>query len=155
MANGIAQRRYFIPTLGSMLEGLEGLTYPMVRIVTGALLIPHGAQKLFEWFGGSQAGTAKFFEKFGFIPGMPYVYGIGTLEFFGGICIVLGLFTRLWALLLIGFMATAVFHVLAPAGFFWTKGGYEFALMWLVLAVVVFIRGGGPFSIDAILPKQL
>jgi uncharacterized membrane protein YphA (DoxX/SURF4 family) len=40
-------------------------------------------------------------------------------------------------------------------GFFWHKGGFEYPLMWLVLCLVIFFRGGGPYSLDRRIGKEL
>jgi putative oxidoreductase len=146
----IASRRYYVPALGALWKKLEWLSWPIVRIAAGALLIPHGAQKLF----GGLARTAEGFGKMGLEPAFPLALYIASLEFFGGILLTIGLFTRPVALLLAGFMAVAVFKAHWANGFFWTKGGYEYPLMWLLLAVALLLRGGGPLSLDRKLAKE-
>ena len=141
--------RRMIPALGKLYDALSPFAYPLMRIATGAILIPHGMQKLFSMFGGSAVGTAGFFTKFGLEPALPLVYYIGCLEFFGGILLVLGLLTRLVAIQLVVFMATAILVVLWGNGFFWTKGGFEYSLLLMLLGIVILIRGGGRYSIDS------
>jgi putative oxidoreductase len=148
--NDAATRRYYVPALGALWERLDWLSWPIVRIAAGALLIPHGAQKLF----GGLASTAEGFGKMGLEPAFAFAVYIASLEFFGGILLTIGLFTRPVALLLAGFMAVAAFVVHWPNGFFWTKGGYEYPLMWLLLALAFLIRGGGPLSVDRKLAKE-
>jgi putative oxidoreductase len=79
-----------------LFERLAPLVYPPVHIAAGVRLTPHGAQKLFVWFGGhGLAGTAQYFEQtLGFEPGLAFVFGAGVVEFFGGLALVLGLGTR-------------------------------------------------------------
>jgi putative oxidoreductase len=144
--------RYYVPALGSVWTSLEWLAWPLVRIVTGALLIPHGLQKF--GMGGSLSGTAQFFGKMGLEPAWGLALYIALLEVVGGILLVIGLFTRPVALLLAGFMAVATFYVHMANGFFWTNRGFEYPLMWLVLAVAVLIRGGGELSVDRRLARE-
>jgi putative oxidoreductase len=130
-------------------DKLAPLAWPMVRIVTGLLLIPHGAQKLFGWFGGyGLQATGQFFESsLGMSPGVLMAGLAGAVEFFGGIALVLGLLTRPAALAIAVLMAVAL-TVHIPNGFFWNNGGYEYPLMWGVLALAIALRGGGEFSLD-------
>ncbi|WP_142850736.1 DoxX family protein [Telmatospirillum sp. J64-1] len=132
-------------------EKLAPLAYPLVRITAGLLLIPHGAQKLFGWFGGhGLAGTGQFFAtQLGLQPGLLFAGLAGFVEFFGGLALVLGLLTRPAALGVAILMAVAVFAVHLPNGFFASNGGYEFPLMWGLIALAIFMRGGGRYSLDA------
>jgi putative oxidoreductase len=147
-------KRYYVPALGSIYEKLDWLAWPIVRIAAGALLIPHGAAKLFG-IGASVSGTAQGMAKLGLEPAYPLALYIACLEFFGGILLTIGFLTRPIALLVAGFMAVAAFYVHMPNGFFWTKGGYEYPLMWLLLAVALMIRGGGELSVDRALRREV
>jgi putative oxidoreductase len=132
------------------IDQLQALAWPLVRITTGLLLVPHGAQKLFGWFGGyGISGTAQYFGgTLGLEPGLLFALLAGSIEFFGGLALALGLLTRPVALVVAAFMAVALtFHL--PNGFFWTSGGYEYPLMWALLAVAIVLRGGGRYSLDA------
>lgn len=146
----VTTRRY-IPALGRIWDGLSDFAYPIVRIATGAMLIPHGIPKL---FGGAAPGTAQFFTKMGLEPALPLVYYIGALEFFGGILLILGLLTRLVAIQVVGFMLVAVVVAHWANGFFWTKGGYEYPLLLMILGIVILIRGGGRYSVDSKLGRE-
>ena len=77
----------------------------------GFFFLPHGMQKLFGFWGGDIAKTAEGFAKQGLNPSLFWAYYIGSLEFFGGICLILGLLTRPVAALFVGFMFVAAFHV--------------------------------------------
>ncbi len=147
--------RLIIPALGPLYDRLAIFAYPMVRFITGALLVPHGGAKLFGWFGVDIAGTAAFFAKLGLVPALPLAYYIGVLEFFGGIMIAVGLLTRFWAIQVVGFMAVAAFYVHWDNGFLWIQGGFEYPLMWGVVALAVFIEGGGPLSLDRAIGREL
>lgn len=146
--------RPYIPALASIYDPLAWLAWPLVRVTAGALLVPHGSQKLFGWFGGGGMGAAmEGFAAMGFAPFWAWV--IALLEFFGGILLVVGFLTRLVAGLVVCFMATAVFVVHWPNGFFWTAGGIEYPLMWGLVALALVLRGAGPLSLDAALGREL
>jgi putative oxidoreductase len=52
-------------------------------------------------------------------------------------------------------MAVAVVKVHFPAGFFWTDGGYEYPLLWGIVALSYVIRGGGRYSVDALIGAKI
>jgi len=138
----------FIPALGGIYEKLSCLAYPLVRITTGIFLIPHGATKLFGWFGGNPEKTSEFFSKIGLEPAMPMVIAAGVIEFFGGILLVLGLLTRPAAAAVFVLLIVAIERVHMAKGFFVYNGGYEYAMMWAFLALAILFKGGGAFSVD-------
>ncbi len=132
------------------LERLAPLAYPLLRIAAGLLLVPHGAQKLFGWFGGhGLTGTAGYFGgTLGLEPGILFALAAGIIEFFGGLALALGLLTRPVALVVAAFLAVTV-TVHLSNGFFWTAGGFEYPLLWSLVALAIFLRGGGRWSLDA------
>lgn len=137
----------------SVTEALSPLADPLVRITAGLLLVPHGAQKLFGWFGGyGLEATGQFFAS---KLGVPASFALlaGVIEFGGGILLAAGLATRAMAALVVGLMAVAALQVHLPAGFFWTDGGYEYPLLWGVVALSYVIRGGGRYSVDALITR--
>jgi putative oxidoreductase len=119
------------------------------------LLVPHGSQKLSGWFGGSGiAGTEQFFaSKLGLPPWVAVLAGL--VEFGGGLLLALSLVTRVAAVLVMGLMTVAVIQVHLPYGFFWTEGGYEYPLLWGILALSFVIRGGGRFALDALIGREI
>lgn len=131
------------------LDRLASFAWPLVRITAGLLLVPHGAQKLFGWFGGyGLTATGQYFEgTLGMEPGFLFALTAGLIEFVGGLAIALGLFTRPAALAVSVFLAVAL-TVHIPNGFFWTAGGIEYPLLWSVTAFAIFLRGGDRFSLD-------
>jgi putative oxidoreductase len=145
-------RRLVVPALGPLYDRLAPLSWPMVRFVTGAMLVPHGWGKL---FGGGLAGTAASFATiFGPNLAWPLAIYIALLEFAGGILLALGLFSRLVALLVAGFMFTATFFVHLPNGFLWTSKGFEYPLFWGLMALAIVFKGGGRWSLDRLLPWE-
>ncbi len=134
----------------TIFKKLQPYGYPLIRVVTGLILIPHGAQKLFGWFGGyGLEATGQFFEgTLGMSPGIFWALIAGLIEFGGGLALVLGVLTRPVALAVAVFMGVAL-SVHVGNGFFWTDGGYEYPLLWGVVALGIFLAGPGSHSIDS------
>lgn len=119
----------------------------LLRVIPSYTFILHGGQKLFGWFGGmdGQGATASF-------PSLPGTAGF--LEVFGGLFILLGLFTRPVAFILSGLMAVAYFLSHAPRGFFPTKNGGEPAVLYCFIFLCLGLLGAGAFSLDRLLRKK-
>ena len=140
-----------IAPLNALARFFEPAADPLLRATAGLLLMPHGAQKLFGLFGGyGVEATGQFFAT---KLGLPASFALlaGVIEFFGGLFLALGLATRAVAILIFGVMAVAVVLVHVPQGFFWSAGGYEYPLLWGIVALVYAIRGGGRYSVDALI----
>ncbi len=146
---------YVVPALGSVYERLKPYAYTILRVAYGLWYMPHGAQKLFGLFGGNIAGVAKGMDSAGISPGMFWAYYIGSLEFFGGFLLAIGLLTRPVAALFFGFMCVATFYFNWRIGYFWTNRGLEMPLLLLVLSVVILIRGGGEHSLDRRIGREI
>jgi putative oxidoreductase len=144
------------PSALPQVNRLSTLAFPIVRVTAGLLLMPHGAQKLFGWFGGyGLTATGQYFEgTLGMSPGIVFATLAGLVEFFGGLALVLGLLTRPAALAVAMFMAVAL-SVHVPNGFFWTEGGLEYPLMWGLIAIAIFLRGGDRYSLDQALGLRI
>lgn len=123
-----------------------------LRVPVGIIFAAHGAQKLFGWFAGyGLEGTGQFFSSIGLTPGYLMALLAGSVEFFGGLALVLGLLVRPAAAALSGAMLIAIFAVHAGNGFFADKGGYEYALALLAASVSLLLSGGGRLSADGAL----
>ena len=126
-----------------------------LRLIAGIIFSAHGAQKLFAWFGGyGLDGTGQWMESIGIAPGFLMALLAGSAEFFGGILLILGLFTRLAAFSLAVTMLVAIFTVHIGNGLFMSNNGYEFGLTLLAMSVALIFQGGGKFSIDAALSNK-
>jgi putative oxidoreductase len=143
--------RLLIPQLAPFYDRVEPLSWLLVRVTVGLTLIPHGWPKL---AAGLAATAANVLAKRGIQPAEPLAVVLITLETLGGLCIALGLFTRFWAAAVTIEMAVIVYQYL-PAGFGWTKPGYEYPLMWGLVMLAVALRGGGPYSLDRKLGWEL
>jgi putative oxidoreductase len=100
----------------------------------------HGAQKLFGFLGGSPGGPP---------PQLSQAWIGGVLEFFGGLFILLGLFTRPVAFILSGMMAVAYFQFHAPSGFWPLQNRGELAALYCFVFLCLSAAGGGPWSLDS------
>lgn len=150
------QNSLFIPALKPVYGALDAVAEAGLRVATGLFLIPHGAQKLFGLFGGyGLEATGQFFgEQLGFANGFLAALAAGSVETFAGLALALGLATRISAILIAGFLAVAAtFHL--QAGFFWTEGGWEYPIFWVIVAGFFAVRGGGRYSLDRLIGREI
>jgi len=129
----------------------------ILRLVLGVIFFAHGAQKLLGWFGGyGFTGTMGFFTGVLHIPAVFAFLAIAA-EFFGGLGLIFGLFTRVASLGVFCNMIVAIAMVHGRFGFWmnWTgaqKGeGYEYHLLLLAASAFLVIRGAGAASLDRLL----
>jgi putative oxidoreductase len=143
-----ATSHLYVPALGKLYGAVNAFAEPILRIALGAILIPHGLQKLFGAFGGmGLAGNAALFDRIGYTPGIFWGTLVGCTELIGGGLLIVGLFTRFAAAAVLIFMIVAVKFTSAK-GFFWSAGGYEYPLLIGACALFFLIRGGGHCSLD-------
>jgi putative oxidoreductase len=127
-------------------ERIVQFTYFLLRIVAGFLFIQFGGVKLFGWFGGMPGGgTAAF----------PSQIWIGSvLEVFGGLLIMLGLFTRPVAFILSGEMAVAYFQFHQPGGMWPAQNQGTPAVLYCFIYLYMAARGGGDWSVDGFIKRK-
>jgi len=151
MLESIDRRRLLIPMTGVIYDKFAPFSYALVRFATGAILFPHGVQKVL--YGSIERYAANISGK-----GLPFGLTLAYLTFFaesvGAACLALGLFTRIAAAMIFVEMVVIVIYFLWPNGFFWTNHGIEFALLWAIFCLAIFFRGGGRYSIDHYLAKE-
>lgn len=123
--------------------GLRELTHNALRIVAGFLFVQHGAQKLFGVLGREAVETL-----------MSRGGIAGILEFFGGLLIMVGLFTRPVAFLVSGQMAVAYFIAHAGRGFWPVMNGGELAAFYAFTWLFFFAHGAGKYSLDGWLASR-
>ena len=139
-----------IPSLKSFYEWVIPLSWFVVRFAVGWNLLVHAYFSI----GRGPLALAPVFEKMGFVPGYIFAGTTFVVELLGGIGILLGLFTRFFAAAVAIEMLVIVF-VYWNTGFPWLKGGYEYALMWGLVSFAIALRGGGPYSLDRMLGREL
>ena len=142
--------RRIIKALDPIYNVLEPLSYPLIRFVAGAMMVPHGYAKV---FGGIE-GTTKFFASVGLEPALILAWYVGLLELVGGVCVAFGFLTRFISAQLVGLLAVATFYIHLPSGFLWVKGGFEYPLFWMVIMIAITIQGGGKLSVDNLMAKE-
>ncbi|MGX1269625.1 DoxX family protein [Streptomyces phaeoluteigriseus] len=120
----------------------------LLRLGTGGVLMAHGAQKLFGWFGGhGLEGTGQFMESVGYAPGKASATAAGLAETGGGALLALGLATPAAGAAAAGAM-TGASAVHVPNGFFAQGGGYEYAASLGLTAAGLAVTGPGRLSLD-------
>ena len=117
----------------------------VLRIITAFLFIAHGAQKLFGFLAPPGAPTPPLFSQVGIG---------GILEFFGGLLLLVGLFTRPVAFILSGMMAVAYFQMHAPGGFWPLQNKGELAVLYCFVFLFFSVAGGGEWSLDRLLRRR-
>jgi putative oxidoreductase len=135
------------PGLAGFYAAVSDLWYPMIRVVAGVLLYVHVWPKLVN----GPAGVAGAMAKAGFPSAMIFAYGAIFLETVGATCVILGLFTRFFAAALAIEMACITFGFMPPQG--WAR--MEPTLLWGVVFFAIALRGGGPYSLDRVIGKEL
>jgi putative oxidoreductase len=130
-----------------------GLT--IFRVVVGATMFAHGAQKLFGWFGGhGPDATGQAFDAMGLKPGKRTALAAGASEAGGGALLATGFLTPLGSAATIGVMSQAIRTVHWEKGFFNTEGGYEYNLALIASAAALADVGPGPLSLDRALGTE-
>ncbi len=116
----------------------------VLRFIVGFLFLWHGSQKLFGFPPSDKAG------------GLSALIAVaGTLEFFGGLLLVVGLFTRWTAFILSGLMAVAYFMAHGTKAFLPIVNGGEPAVIYCFVFLYLFFAGGGEWSLDNLLRKKV
>jgi putative oxidoreductase len=127
------------PTAPASLR-LQAWALFLLRVVAGLTFAIYGAQKVFGFFGGS-GGTGHTQTPFSLI------WFAGVLEFFGGLLIGLGLFTRFAAFILSGEMAFAFFLAHFPQGWNPVSDGGETSVLFCFIFLYLAAAGPGPLSL--------
>lgn len=131
----------------------------LIRLALGMVIFPHGAQKVLGWFGGPGYGaTVTAFSAMGFP--LWAIILLMVSEFGGSLLLVLGLYTRVWALAIGTAIAICLKMNHLQNGFFmnWAgqqRGeGFEYHILMLGIALALVVRGGGMLSLDRVLAKD-
>jgi len=130
-----------IRTLASKWRSYEPEMRSVLRIMAGFMFMLAGTTKLFAFpDAGREGRTVELFSQIGVA---------GVLETFGGLLLMLGLFTRPVAFLVSGEMAVAYFQVHFPRSFWPTLNGGVTAALYCFIWLYFSAAGAGPWSLDA------
>lgn len=147
--------------LKKLFETENDIAVFILRILLGIVMLPHGMQKLFGWFGGY--GFSATMDSFTTQLGIPAVFAFLAImaEGLGSLGLITGLLTRVAALGIAVNMVVAALMLHIQNGFFmnWMgnqKGeGFEYHILAAGMALVLIIRGGGKWSVDYGIAKEL
>ena len=123
-----------------LLASLTPVLLSALRIVAAFLLMAHGTQKLFGLPATEPRDPVALMSLLG---------TAGVLETFGGLLLLVGLYTRPVAFVLAGLMAAAYFTSHAPRGFWPILNRGELAALFSFVFLYLSAAGGGPLSLDA------
>jgi len=151
MAEAHAEPKLLLPFLRPFYDAVIPLSWLIVRVAVGWNLLVHGWGKI---TAGPTEAYLKGFSDLGFIPPAPWFWGGLVIEAIGGAALILGLFTRFFAAAAAIEMAIITL-VYWKTGFAWTRRGYEYTLMWGLICFAIALRGGGPYSLDRKLGREL
>lgn len=147
-----AEPKLIIPSLAGFYAAVADLSYLIIRVTPAAiLLIMHGWGKLLAGPTPVINGMARY----GLYPTTLMGYIVMTLETVGAICVILGLFTRFFAAALAIEMAVLAFYVHPAWGANPVRLSYELTLTWGLIFFAIALRGGGPYSLDRKLGREL
>ena len=120
----------------------------ILRVCVGAIFVAHGGQKLFGLFGGiGPEGTAKMMEGLGFPA--PHIVALiwSYIEFGGGLLLILGIFSKYSAALILTTMLVSTWKINLAYGFFLQDGGIEYNLLIIAACIPLICMGGGSWSV--------
>ncbi|WP_027391835.1 DoxX family protein [Aquimarina latercula] len=143
-----------------LLKTHPNIGFSIARLTLGLVIFPHGAQKLLGFFGGY--GYSATMEALTTQMGLPSIVAVSVImiEFFGAISLIIGIFSRFWAISLAGMFLGIIFTAQLEHGFFmnWFGNqageGYEYSLLIIGLALTIIIHGSGKYSIDHLISKK-
>jgi putative oxidoreductase len=150
VADTIDRKRLYVPAVAGLYETLAPLAPTLIRVAMGLIIIPHGFGKLFL---NDAVPASRNFVNFGWAYPLAWAYFVGCVEFFGGILLVLGLWTRAAALAIAIQMAVIVFAVLWPS-WFWGQRGMEYAMLMMIVCISILWRGSGPYALDNLMKRE-
>ena len=141
------------PSLRGFYDRMITVSWVVVRFGVGWNLAVHGYGKFLR----GMAGQAMLLDHD--VPSLhsvnlPLAYLLTFVEGLGGLCIIVGLFTRFFAAAAALELAFITFALYWPT-FSWLQRGYEYTLLWGFMCLAIALRGGGPYSLDRRIGKEL
>lgn len=147
----IDRHRLIVPGLAPFYESLAPYAYALMRFSAGAIIVPHGVQKIVY---GTAVNSAQAMAAKGFPAPLFLANFVGWVEMVAGAALAIGLLTRICAAALWIEMLVIIVWYAWPNGYFWGRQGYEFPLLWMLLFTAIFFRGGGRYSVDRYLGRE-
>ncbi len=151
MADGQAETKLLIPSLKPFYDAMLPLSWLVIRVAVGWNLFVHGYSKILL---GATPAFVKGYADMGFSPPEVWFWLSTLTETLGGISLILGLFTRFFAAA-VAIEMLVIFSLYWGNGFGWMKRGYEYVLLWGLVAFAIALRGGGPYSLDRKIGREL
>jgi len=144
----------FFPALSGFYDQTRDLSWLVIRLTVGGTLLVHGITKLMD------PGVATFANGLanrGIEPALLFAYIVFFIETVGALCIIGGLLTRVFAAAIAIEFLVITFVVHFPNGYGWSnaRGGWEYPLLWGLMFFAIALRGGGPYSIDRLIGKEV
>jgi putative oxidoreductase len=144
--------KLLFPSLAGFYDGMLPVAETFVRIVVGVMFLMHVSPK---FTNGPTALAANLFAKNGMEPALVWAYLNMGVETLGGVCLIAGLFTRFFAAACAIDILVAFLVIHLPRGYAIGGGGYEYVLLIGAVCFAIAIRGGGPYSLDRLIGKEL
>ncbi|HZP69032.1 MAG TPA: DoxX family protein [Pseudolabrys sp.] len=147
-----SETKLIFPGLADFYAAWGDIAFTVVRVITGYILFMHGWGKV---TGPGFSGISGFMARNNLVPGSAFAAAAMFLETVGAVCLIVGLFTRFFAAALAIEMGIAFLVVHLGKGFAVSQGGFEFVLLLGIVLFAIAIRGGGPYSVDRMIGKEL
>ena len=143
------------PSLAGFYDLVGELSWPLIRLTAGGILLVHGIVKLMG--PGVTAFAAGSLARRGIEPSLVFAYVIFFNETLGALFLMLGLFTRIVAASIAIEFAVITFFAHFNNGFAFSSpgGGWEYPLMWGLIVFAIALKGGGPYSLDRAIGKEV
>lgn len=141
-----------IPALAGFYAWAEPLGYALLRFTIGVIIFVHGYSKM---MGPGPTGVTGMFTRMAFPAPGAMAYVAIFFETIGTLCVAVGLFTRFFSAALAIEMLVILITAHWAKGFSVGAGGYEYVLLLGMVYFYIALRGGGRYSIDAKIGKEL
>ena len=147
---GKAEPLLLIPALAPFYSFAREISYPIIRVTVGGTLLVHGVNRAMIQLSRAAEEMAKS----GHEPAMLFAVIALLNETVGAVCVMLGLFTRFFAASIaieLAIISLQFFH----NGYAWARHGWEYVFLWGLIFFAIALRGGGPYSLDRKIGREL
>ena len=143
--------KLLIPHLGRLYAIFAPITELLIRLIAGGSLAFHGLRSC----SATSRARRRFFESVGFDNGLMWAWIVGILEFVCGLLLAAGFLTRLAAGPIIVFLIVAIVTHHWENGYNWEARGIEYPLFWAIVVFHFLIHGGGRWSVDRLIGREI